>query len=235
MATAAAKFAPDPKRRRMIATVKIAQKELGLVDDDYRQILFDVTGHTSLTECSEGQLARMIERFKSRGWKPAVTKASPKPRPADHPMARKARALWISLHQLGVVENPADEALEAFACRQLGVAKLQWADQSQGYKLIEALKAMGTRAGWDQELIGVPKGSEVKALRVRLCETILGRLKKLGFAPSHWGIEEAAWQLCGLDRSLGAAIWDSSHLDLVAKGLGDKLRDAKGGTAVYRA
>lgn len=58
---------------------------------------------------------------------------------------------------------------------------------------------------------------------------------RVGHAPRHWGIEEAAWQLCGIDRTLGAAIWDSTHLDMIAKGLGDALRKARGGTAVFRA
>lgn len=229
MAAAAPKFAADPRRRALIGKVKIAQKELGITDDDYRQILFDVTGQVSASKCDERQLVAVVERFVSRGWKPKVAAGKPaKPRPADHPMAKKARAMWISLYQLGAIDNGAEPALEAFARRQLGVDRLQWADQAMGYKLIEALKEMGRRAGWDQDVTGVPKDSRVKALRLRLCEAILVKLKKVGFAARHWSIEDAAWHLCGLDRTLGAAIWDSSHLDLVAKGLGDKLRDTRG-------
>ncbi|MFX8708345.1 regulatory protein GemA, partial [Acinetobacter baumannii] len=70
-----------------------------------------------------------------------------------HPMARKARALWISLHKLGVVHNPSEQALEAFAKRQLGCEKLVWARQSDAYRLIEALKSMAERAGWRQHNI----------------------------------------------------------------------------------
>lgn len=230
MASAArAQFAPNPKRRAMIATIQIARKEIGLIEDDYRRILVDVTGHASLTEFTEAQLVRVIERFKARGWKPKIAAGkAPKARPADHPMAKKARAMWISLHQLGAINNSSEQALEAFAHRQLGVERLQWADQAMGYKLIEALKTIGTRHGWDQDVTGVHKDSRVKALRIRLCEAILAKLKRLGRASRHWSVEEAAWYLCGLDRSLGAAIWDTSHLDLVAAGLGATLRIARG-------
>lgn len=233
MATAhAVKFAPNPARRALIAKVQIARKEIGLIEDDYRRILVDVTGHASLTELTEAQLVRVIERFKQRGWKPKVAAGkAPKARPADHPMAKKARALWISLYQLGAIKNPSEQAFEAFAHRRLGVDRLQWADQAMGYKLIEALKTIGTRHGWDQDVSGVPKDSRIKALRIRLCEAILAKLKRLGRASRHWSVEEAAWYLCGLDRGLGAAIWDSSHLDLVAAGLGATLRIARGQAA----
>ena len=134
-------------RRSMLAKIHIARKQLAMDEDDYRQLLFEETGHASAGDCSEAQLSRVIERLKKLGFKP-LPKAGKKA--ATHPMARKARALWISLHHLNVVQNPAEEALEAFARRQLGCTKLNWANQREAYKLIEALKAMALRHGWRQ-------------------------------------------------------------------------------------
>lgn len=144
--------------KSLLAKVHIARKELGLDEDTYRDVLEAATGKRSAAALDDRDLVKVIEHFKARGWKPTVVAGGKQgaaasgrsPRRADHPVARKARALWISLHQLGAVENPSEQALEAFAKRQLGVDRLQWADQSQGFKLIEALKRMAERAGWDQ-------------------------------------------------------------------------------------
>ncbi len=158
--TAAARFTPaDAARRAMLAKVHIARKELRLQEPEYRAMLVRITGHESAGDCTVAQLGAVLDELKAKGWKPTVfvnrnkqTQPARRPgrAPADHPVARKARALWISLHQLGVVREPSEHALEAFAKRQLGVDAMQWADQSLGYRLIEALKAMAERAGWSQ-------------------------------------------------------------------------------------
>lgn len=182
-----AKFAPDPRRRSMIAKVKIAQKELRLDEPTYRAMLERLTGQTSAAACTEAQLARVLDELKAKGWSPtgahrARSGAAPEPRtrrPADHPVAKKARAMWISLHQLGVVRDPSERALEAFARRQLGVERLQWADQRQGYRLVEALKAMAERAGWSQDVAGVDPALQVRTLKRRL---VLALQERLGLA-----------------------------------------------------
>lgn len=154
-------------RRAAVVKVQIARKELGLADDDYRSILERLTGQTSSAACSDAELGRVLDEFKAKGWTPKVaaggkakagrvptsTGTAPRSipnRPADHPAAKKARALWLSLWNLGEIRDPSEAALEAFARRQLKVERLQWADQGLTYKLIEALKAMAERAGWSQ-------------------------------------------------------------------------------------
>jgi phage gp16-like protein len=167
MGNAARRYDP---RKAMIAAVKISQKQLGLEDGDYRALLVRVTGHASSTACTVAQLGDVLDALKGRSRPaPAATKR------ADHPAAGKARALWISLHRLGVVRDGAESALEAFARRQLGVDRLQWADQGQVFKLIEALKAMAERAGWSQDLAGVARGDQVATLRARLEVAIAAR------------------------------------------------------------
>src|SRR5690606_20778762 len=104
------------------------------------------TGKLSAAECTEAELATLIAWLQSKGFRP-LPKAGGKAG-ASHPVARKARALWISLYHLGVVHNPSEQALEAFAARQVGCERLAWMRQGQGDKLIEALKAMAERAGW---------------------------------------------------------------------------------------
>ena len=79
-------------RRSMLGKIHIAKKQLAMDDDDYRQLLFEETGLASASKCSEAQLTRVIDRLKGLGFKP-LPKAGAKA--AQHPMARKARALWI--------------------------------------------------------------------------------------------------------------------------------------------
>lgn len=166
--TAARVAAPRRSASPLLAKVHIAKKDLRLSDEHYRDVLERITGQRSAAGLSDAQLIAVLKHFEGEGFKPKVitgakdaTRSAPKSgrRRADHPVARKARALWISLHQLGVVENGSEAALEAFAKRQLGVDALQWADQSQAEPLIKGLKAMAERAGWSQ------KGSldEIKA------------------------------------------------------------------------
>lgn len=183
--TAAARQSFPAGRRAMLAKIHLAAKELGLDEELRRDVIEQVTGHRSSADCSDAQLDQVLAAFKARGWKPKVVsggKAGAAPaskavrRAADHPVARKARAMWISLHQLGVVRDPSERALEAFAKRQLGVAALQWADQGQGFRLIEALKKMALRAGWEQDLTGVGPERQVFMLKARLVNAQLEQL-----------------------------------------------------------
>ena len=169
-------------RRAAVVKVQIARKELGLDEETYRAILERITGQTSSAACSDAQLGRVLDEFKAKGWTPKVVaggrqgRPARKTPPAASPVAKKARALWISLHQLGAVRDPSEAALEAFAHRQLGVDRLHWADQSQGYRLIEALKAMAEREGWPQ---GLGRLQDVLTLKRRLFAAQEARLTRL--------------------------------------------------------
>jgi phage gp16-like protein len=208
--------------RGAVAKVKIAAKELALDDGTYRAILERLTGKRSAADCSDAELGRVLDEFKAKGWKPrqagGVCMSTNKhpdqtanlalrsaPRPATsaaaHPLARKARALWLSLYQLGVVRDPSEPALEAFAKRQLGVDRLHWAVASEGNSLIEALKAMAERAGWSQgrrtpvELAQLGEIEGVPLLRARLVLAQWRRLVELGQL-ADFGAEGGLAQWC---------------------------------------
>jgi phage gp16-like protein len=119
-------------RRGMLAKINIAKLQLALDEDDYRQAIFDASGQMSLAACTDQQLDRLLAWCKSKGFRP-LPRSNGKSPAAQHPMARKARAMWISLYHLGAVHNPAEQALEAFACRQLHCEKFAWAKQSDAY------------------------------------------------------------------------------------------------------
>ncbi len=213
----------NQRRRALLAKVHVAKKQLQLADDDYRAVIYRVTGNISAGDCTEPQLALVVEEFARKGFD---AKARPTgPRPADHPAARKARALWISLHQLGAIDNASEQALEAFARRQLKVDRLQWADQALTYRLIEALKAIAARHGWNIDLAGVKPTAAPLVLKRRLVDAILLKLQDAGIVPAEWGVRRTAFDLAGI--TIGSALTASAEeLEVLAKALGEKLRVA---------
>lgn len=218
----AAKFAPDPQRRVMIAKIKIASKALDFDDGDYRALLERVTGKVSATAMSIGELGQVLDEFARLGWRPANAGKHHAPRPADHPGAKKARALWISLSLLGVIRQPSEAALEAFARRQLGCAKLQWADQSQVYKLIEALKKIAESHGWEQSVAGLD--APIWTLKLRLCEAILRRAIAAGAVEPGMSLARVIFLRLGLDGPLQAVT--ERGLEDIATHLGAMLARA---------
>lgn len=210
--TAARKFA-SAGRNPMLAKVHLGAKELGLDDDVRRDLIARVTGGLrSAKDCSPPQLDAILAEYRRLGWKPSAGKSeksstfrrSPR-QAAQSPFAAKARALWISLHQLGVVRDPSERALEAFAARQLKVDRLQWADEGMGYRLIEALKAMAERAGWEQHLEGIKPARHVWTLKARL---VNAQRAKLGIG-----------YLVGVNRCTEA------ELDAMAREQGQTIND----------
>jgi phage gp16-like protein len=178
----------DAQRKSMIAKVKIGQKQLGIDEGAYRAMLLRLTGQDSAAKCTAKQLALVLDEYKAKGWSQTAPRAAgpaqaqaravwiDRRKLAASPMAKKARALWISLYQLGVVRDPAESALEAFAKRQLGVDRLQWADEGQAFRLVEGLKAMADRAGWSQVLTRAEQKNATEILKKRLLNAIRARL-----------------------------------------------------------
>ena len=57
-------------RAGLIASVKIAQKDLGLDDTTYRSLLQGVTGMDSAARCTVPQLKAMLAELRAKGWTP---------------------------------------------------------------------------------------------------------------------------------------------------------------------
>lgn len=218
----------NQRQRAMFAKINIARQQLGLHEDDYRQMLFEATGQTSLKACSDRQLESMLKLLEAKGFR-AVAKGGG-PAQARHPMARKARALWISLHQLGVVHNPSEHALEAFAARQLKCEKLVWARQSDAYRLIEALKSMAMRAGWLMHDPLTMKPLSALGQQSALVGRIHALLKEEGAIPADWWLDRTAAKLCGIDTALTAAGYTPADYERLADALGAKLREHRART-----
>lgn len=228
---AASKFPPNPHRRSLIAKLHIAKAQLSMADDDYREVLFRHCGVWSARDASEAGMIAALKEFEGKGFSARPKMPHGKSGPgrgklADHPTARKARAMWISLYQLGVVRNPQESSLEGFACRQLKCAAFQWGDQSQGYLLIEALKAMAERAGWSQRTdYCAGPGAAALALKRSLMRAILARLVAEGIAPPEWDVATALMRLCGHESRMLETTGNIEDFERASKLLGRVLRE----------
>lgn len=221
-----AKPAADPRLVAMRKAVQAARRALNLDEDTYRSALERITGKTSSTACSRAELGAVLDFFNGRstartvidGGKaaeaPPARRAAPK---ADHPSAGKARAMWLSLYELGVVRDPSEAALEAFARRQLGCERMQWMDQGLNHKLIEPLKAMADAHGWSQDLTGIKPALRIMVLKRRL---VSAQLEKLDAA----GLLTEADRASALPADLSIAALER-ELMVEVRRLGKRIRD----------
>lgn len=125
-------------RRKWLAKIHIAKKELGLSDDEYQDIIRQISGSKSAGDLTDSQLHDLLDRFHALGWRPRFRRRQTRPLPS---MVWKARALWLELHAMGVVKNPDWTALARFCKRMTGAQDLRQLDVRQGTIVIEALKS----------------------------------------------------------------------------------------------
>jgi len=132
--------------RKLLAAVHAEANRHGMDDDTRRDLVLKVTGKTSSTLLSPRELGQVLDAIKGRL---PVSRGAVRGRAlADSPHARKIRALWLSLWNLGAVDSPSEEALAAFAERQCGVEALQWVRPAEASRIIEALRGMAARRGF---------------------------------------------------------------------------------------
>ncbi|HJU70347.1 MAG TPA: regulatory protein GemA [Paucimonas sp.] len=138
---------------RLKQLIHIAKSQLGMDDDTYRAMLGGLELPDSTTKMTVPQLNVVLEHLKRSGFK-VRSKSKPASKPAQsrpsRPLAqdsesKKIRALWLFLHELGVVKNPSEEALAAYIKRIAGVDALQWVNGEQAERLIETMKKWAMR------------------------------------------------------------------------------------------
>lgn len=143
-----AKFKQADLVRREIQLIHIAKQQLGMDDETYRAMLFAITRKRSAAELDFAERKNVLDYLKSSGFKVRATgkaKAQPSRALARDPESKKIRALWILLHELGAVKNPAEAALAAYVKRLTKVDDLHWIDGAQAETVIESLKKWAMR------------------------------------------------------------------------------------------
>ncbi|MDO5631114.1 MAG: regulatory protein GemA [Paracoccus sp. (in: a-proteobacteria)] len=130
-----------------LAAVQIKRRQLGLEDEDWRDVVERVTGQRSTRTLRPVQLHNLLDECdRLLGGRGPVSK--PRRKPLGGRYAAKLQALWIAAWNLGLVATRDDKALIAFVRRQTGIDNPAWVlEPEDALKIIEALKAMTARRG----------------------------------------------------------------------------------------
>lgn len=131
-------------RRKCLAKIHIAKKELHLSDEEYRDLIDGtVPGKDSAADLDDGQLQQLLDRLYALGWRPRLPRSTERPLPAT---VWKARQLWLQLYERGEVHSSQWTALARFAKRMTGIGDLRRLTGKQAAIVIEALKRWLARA-----------------------------------------------------------------------------------------
>lgn len=207
---------PDA-RQRLVRLIHVGKRELGLDDDTYRVMLTGCVKKASTSDMTVPELERVIDHMKRHGFKvrsknkPAAQRAQAGRRPlAQYPEAKKIRALWLFLHELGAVGNPSEAALGAYVKRIVKVDALQWLNGHQTETVIETMKKWAMRYLPEQvKTMAQRLAAAINGGTVQLTDAELVKLRTLvGLAQQRQTYDpmQAAWDALKtvLDREKNA-------------------------------
>lgn len=132
-------------KARLIRLIHIAKSQIHMNDSDYRTLIANVSrGKTSSKDCTANQLEKVLQHMKAQGFQVAVATTHGQDKMADQTAQQnKIRALWLELHDMGVVRSNTNSALNAY-CVKYGDANWQ-NDVMTMRSLIERLKKWKAR------------------------------------------------------------------------------------------
>lgn len=131
----------EPIRPKQIQLVKMAQKQLGLDDETYRDLLEDLFRVRSCTDLSAAQGDRLIDQLKLKGF--VIVSRHPRPRrPKGKNVVHLAsRAEIDKLNAVaGLIKWKYSDGLQRFLERRVGIKGGKARTAGEAYRAIEALK-----------------------------------------------------------------------------------------------
>lgn len=137
----------DERRKQLIKLIHVARRELGMQDEDYRNMLAGMPalgGRTSSADLSINGLELVLKALQAKGFKirsKGPTQNAPVRKLADDPKSKLARHLWLRLRDAGVLRDPSEKALNTYVENRTGVADLAWLTNQQVDYIIDSLKA----------------------------------------------------------------------------------------------
>jgi hypothetical protein len=204
-------------------------------ESDYRALLVRVTGKSSSKLLDQDEAERVIKELRLAAGQQAgaplgVRRAS---RTAEGPYARKLQALWISLYNLGAVDNRDDAAMMKFVERQTGLSHTRFLqDAAEARKAVEALKDMLARhcRTYGVELPAKDQSDRFIDTKRAICKAIAFRACTLGAFDlfttfqQDWPaqFERYAYALGGFPASF--EFYGAAHWDKLARALARKTR-----------
>lgn len=147
------------------AQIHIAKKQLAMDDDTYRAVLKRASGKTSCAQMDVTDLHKALHEMKRLGFKPKPSRKPNKGVKSREPIVKdgyehkresqgdKIRALWLSMHEQGIVRS-ADEASLRNYIRRMTKCRYsapQFCPPRTASRIIEALKKWQARGLEAQE------------------------------------------------------------------------------------
>lgn len=126
--------------------IHIAKGQLGLPDETYRELLWDLFRVRSSTALSAAQASILIDQLKRKGFELRV-KGRPKRLERPKPVSRDRQLQKIeALLTIGQKPWSYADALARNICK---VDSISFVGDDQLYKVITALRKQAKREGWD--------------------------------------------------------------------------------------
>ncbi|PCH70277.1 MAG: GemA protein [Rhodobacteraceae bacterium] len=156
--------------RSLQQLIHVGCRELHLDQDARRDLQLAVCGKASMRDMTQGDLAKVLDRLKSDGFKPEL-KARKKRKAAPRADLRLIHVLWRKLGESGQLRAPSRAGLNGFIRARFGTV---WGsvpadvdmlrDWAQIDQVIQALKNWGQRSGidfdWDQHRTPLGRASQ---------------------------------------------------------------------------
>lgn len=151
-------MAQNDNRKKALAQIHIAKKQLGLDEGVYREMLVNLTGKPSCSMMALTELYQVIKHLESVGFQrrsgrlPGSMRYSPK---SKGQIIDVMRAIWIEMYKAGIVRDGSEVALTHWAKRAssqrnggIGVESLDWLERDQrlASQVLEDLKQWQKRA-----------------------------------------------------------------------------------------
>ncbi|AKH39406.1 MULTISPECIES: gp16 family protein [Nitrosomonas] len=127
----------DQKRKRELAQIHIAKIQLGLDDDTYRDILWNIAQVRSSRDLNQASRKRVLEHLTAKGWqkkKPARAQQGKSPTTAigKAPLMSKIGALLTEMQLPWTYANGISQQM-------FKVERVDWCTPQQLHKLVAAL------------------------------------------------------------------------------------------------
>ena len=201
-----------------IAAIHTALRQLGIAEDDARDIYQRQTGKRSLREMRPRELEAIVGELRRLGFKP-------KKKPLEGPFAKQLQAFWIDLWNLGLISDRSDEALLKFVRRQSKVDHTRFLlDAEAAASSIEAMKAWMARDGgvdWRHDRF-LPAWTQSPGYRVASAQFRLLKGRDPAFAGEF--VELGLWLVRTQGEDVFASKLDDKGWHTVMNALGKLVR-----------
>lgn len=120
-----------------------ARRDIGLEDEEYRQILWERAGVETASNLNQRGFEAVMEAFQELGFRPSHGAAFLGDRPG---MATARQVSYIRRLWEEFAGRRADDAFDHWLDRWFGVSSLRFIDRETASKVIAALKDMASRS-----------------------------------------------------------------------------------------